>query len=242
MREVNRADPVLRPVHGRTTSDASATGRPIWRAELGGQPFDPLEADGVIYVGTRDTVGDSNALGAGPVAAVDLATGDVLWSFPVPDAPDPEPWKGGVVGRGDTVGDLFVVAGQNARVYGLDRATGQPRWTYVGPEPYAGGTVVVDGVAVVGGDALFAEGIDVGAGERVWQRDVRGSVTDVTEGPGVALTTSAGGALRALAESGQMAVYRLPVGRGTSTGATYHDGRVYYGGLEHVLAVRFLRP
>lgn len=219
-----------------------ATGRQIWRAELGGQPFDPLVADGVVYVGTRDTVGDTNVLGAGPVAAVDLASGEVLWSFPVPDAPDPEPWKGGVVGKGDTIGDLFVVAGQNARVYGLDRATGEPRWTYVGPEPYNGGVVIVDDVVVVGGDALFAEGIHVGNGDRVWTRDVRGSVHSITAGPGVALTTSIGGALRTLDPDGEAVAYSLPVGRGTDTGATYHDGRIYYGGVDHLTAVRFRRP
>ena len=145
----------------------AATGELQWRRDLGEQPFAPVLADGVAYLGTRDMSDDPEA--AGHAIAVNANTGELLWKHLIPDAPPPNPWGGGAVGRGGLTDDLFVVAGGNGRVYGLDRELGEPAWEYQGTGPYSAGVVIIDGVVVVGSLSGHAEGIESSTGQAIWR-------------------------------------------------------------------------
>jgi hypothetical protein len=83
----------------------AATGAVRWRAELGEQPFAPVQKDGVVYVGTRGEIPGSNGvLGAGHAVALEAATGRVLWKTPIPALE--ERALGGLTGAGALTPDL----------------------------------------------------------------------------------------------------------------------------------------
>ena len=206
------------------------TGDVLWRVDLGEQPFAPVERDGVVYVGTRGLIPGSTVLGAGHAFAVEAATGRVLWKTPIP-APE-EPGLGGVTGAGAVTAELFIVSSPNWRVYGMDRRTGQVRWTTKGSGPYDAGVVVIADVAVTAGDAGFVDGFDVGTGARRWQLKIGSSVAGpITRMGDLALV--ANGRLHAVDAQGVAkwayggAGWNQPTIR---TGADVHEGAVYAGG------------
>lgn len=133
----------------------AATGSEVWRRPMRSEGARPVLGAGLgILVPPAD----------GRVEALDLATGQVLWT------------RDGatVVGDGpDTV--IVTLAGQDTTaVAALDRRTGEPRWT--APVPghlYAGATADASVVAVgeEGGTVLY----DARTGERLRQLPIRGS-------------------------------------------------------------------
>lgn len=156
------------------------TGTQLWRTELGERPFAPVVDKGVIYLGTRGFVGNTNVLGAGHAVAVDASDGRILWKVPVPDPPN-SPASGGVNRAGALTPELFIVAARNGRVYGIDRATGQVRWehrafeSYVPAAPYESGVGIIDGIAVVANLAGMIEGLDAKNGTLRWRISTGGS-------------------------------------------------------------------
>ena len=208
--------------------DAS-TGGAVWVKELGEQPFDPIYEDGVVYLGTRGYIGDTDILGAGHAMAIDAASGQILWKHPLPDAPDTT-WLGGAVGRGAVTGDLFIIASRNGRIYALERTTGRVRWETRGSGPYDAAITIVGNVVVTGGDARFLEAFDLTDGHRVWTKNMGGSTSYITQGPGFVLVPN--GRVYILGENGET---RWEFGGqdrglpGFDSPATYHGGRVYVG-------------
>ena len=172
-----------------------------------------------------------NPEAAGHAIAVDANTGDVLWKHPIPDAPPPNPWDGGAVGRGDLTDDLLIVAGGNGRVYGLDRRTGEVAWEYQGTGPYNAAVVIIDDVAIVGSLSGHAEGIDTSSGRGLWRIGLGSSIRSVTRGHEVAIVNNS--PLEALTAGGDL-VWRYgdPEFGGAVTPAEYHDGVVYFGSFE----------
>jgi len=208
---------------------APATGALLWRADLGEQPFRPIVVDGVIYVGTRREIAPG-ALGEGHAMAVDAATGVARWQFPIPDVGN---WLGGSVGPVFVEDSVVLIAGENGRVYALDRATGQLQWTYAGSGPYSGGVVVVDRTVIVAGDAGSIEGVDLATGGALWHTGPGSSVLEpITVGDGVALVSV--GAVFAFAPNGTVrwqdggAAWGGPL---YSTAASYRAGMVYVGAV-----------
>ncbi len=208
--------------------DAS-TGAAVWEQNLGEQPFDPIYENGVVYLGTRGYINNTDVLGAGHAMAIDVTSGRILWKHPIPDAPDTT-WLGGAVGRGALTEDLFIVAGRNGRIYALERATGRLRWETRGSGPYDAAITIVGNVAVTGGDARFLEAFDVRDGHRVWTKNMGGSTSYITQGPGFALIPN--GRVYILGENGET---RWEFGGqdrglpGFDSPATYYGGRVYVG-------------
>jgi outer membrane protein assembly factor BamB len=76
----------------------------------------PIIVDGVVYAGTRDENGDGNSV----VHAVELATGERLWSRPVPSSVT------GSLAAGD--GKIFVPSLRGS-LFAFDARTGQPAWS-----------------------------------------------------------------------------------------------------------------
>jgi outer membrane protein assembly factor BamB len=201
-----------------------------------------VQKDGVVYVGTRGEISGSNGvLGAGHAVALEAATGRVLWKTAIP-APE-EPAKGGVVGAGALTPDLYVVASVNERVYGLDRQTGQVRWTTKGSGVYeATGVVVLGDVAISASLAGYIDGFDLRTGRPLWQLGPYSSIGSLMAKSGdQALVVS--GTLRAVDASGKEVWTHNPVdsnGRGTpySTGASEHGGVIYAGAYDAFYALR----
>ncbi|MGH7457622.1 MAG: PQQ-binding-like beta-propeller repeat protein [Longimicrobiaceae bacterium] len=157
------------------------TGKQLWRTDLGERPFAPVVDDGVVYFGARGRIDPSkNALGEGHVFALDADDGRILWKVPIPDAPTKE-GTGGVVEAGALTPELFIIGSLNGTVYGIDRESGEVRWThrayetYTSTAPYESGVAVIDGVAVVANLAGMIEGLDAETGELLWRNTTGGS-------------------------------------------------------------------
>lgn len=89
------------------------------------------------------TLPDGQTITSGSFAALDAATGVILWQ--VPDPSD------GVDTAAVTVAGGVVYAGSlTGRMFALDAATGDIRWQFQGAGPSAAGPAVVDGVVYWG--------------------------------------------------------------------------------------------
>lgn len=121
----------------------------VWPGTFGGIITPPAAHDGVVYAATLNAptelapdvpayIGSEIGTAPGEVAAVDAATGELLWSTEV----DGDPLGGATV-----VGDLVFTATYQGRLYALDRATGAVVWEHEAP----GG---VNGWPAVAGDQI----------------------------------------------------------------------------------------
>lgn len=96
----------------------AATGETRWSVDTGGALMGSTavhEASGRVYVGT------TRARGA--LLAIDLDSGEVVWRFDAGAGISSSP---AVNGSGDGV----VVGSSNSRLWGIDTATGQARWSF----------------------------------------------------------------------------------------------------------------
>lgn len=169
-----------------------------WEFDVGEEPFRPVYSHGILYLTTKGVQGGS--LRAGHAFALEAATGQVIWSFPLPDATD-APWLGGSGGLAGLTAELVVVPSRNGRVYALDRATGALRWEHRGRGPYDAGAIVGN-VVVVGGDATYLEALDLLTGRLLWEKRLGGYIDKISPGPGVILVNV--GRLFAFDETGQL--------------------------------------
>ena len=213
------------------------TGNLLWRAELGERPVRPAVLDGIIYVATRAPLDPASVplVGSGRAAAVDAATGDVLWNVSLPELDLTLGAIGGTVGPLSPSEHAVLGAGITGRVFALDRATGTLLWESPGAGPYFAGLVVPGETVVTAGDAARVEGFDIGNGARVWT-DAPGAPAShlITRGNDAALIVA--GALTAYDASGQARWrYSGPV---FTSSATYHNDRVYVGSTAGLHAVR----
>ena len=170
-----------------------------WELDLHEEPFNPVYAYGTLYLTTRGNRG-GGALGAGHAVAVNPMNGSVLWTFPLPDAPDAS-WVGGSVGLAGVTETRVIVPSRNGRVYALDRQTGALQWERRGRGPYDHG-VVLNSVVVVGGDALYIEAIDLSSGQLAWELPIEASTQYISNAPGLAVVND--GRLHAVNERGQV--------------------------------------
>jgi outer membrane protein assembly factor BamB len=215
------------------------TGAVVWRADLQEQPFAPVAAGGVVYVGTRAAIPGTSVLGAGHAMALDAATGRVLWKTPIP-APD-DPANGGVNGPGALTPDMLIVSSVNGRVYGLDRATGTVRWVYQGDRSYSAGVVMLGDVAVVASAYGKIDGINARTGAGLWRQDVGGHFLDriTTDGN---LAYAVNGRLFAVDARGRIA-WRYDAGESVPiyTGTALAGGTIFVGADDGFYAVRTRR-
>jgi polyvinyl alcohol dehydrogenase (cytochrome) len=139
-----------------------ATGEVVWKTEvgpgsgLGGMMWGSATDGKRIYVSISNAAhtpiaiesatGESQTTTGGFWAALDAATGAVLWR-----TPDPQ----GAIDIGAlTVGNGVVYAGslapQGENMYALDAATGAVKWAFASGGSVAGGSAVVDGAVYWG--------------------------------------------------------------------------------------------
>src|SRR5213594_3328421 len=142
------------------------TGEMQWRVDVGIQPgteqvWRPVASDGIVYLSTKPT---GSVVNAAHAMAVDAATGNVLWRFPITD---PQLGKPGSIGPPALRDTVFVIACYNRNVYGLDSRSGRLLWAYRGVDnAYTAGAVILDSTVVTGVDG--AEGLDLATGKLRW--------------------------------------------------------------------------
>ena len=144
------------------------TGRVVWKSEvgpgsrLGGMMWGSAADGRRIYVSIGNTHHDPVTIQSesgkpltttgGFWAALDVATGKILWRTPDP--------QGAIDVGALTVGDGLVYAGSMAprgeNMYALDAATGALRWSF------SSGGSVAGGPAVVGGAVYWGSGYRIG--------------------------------------------------------------------------------
>ncbi len=98
--------------------------------------------------------------------ALDKATGNQKWRFPLVD-----PIDGYFIGNPVMVGGTLIVSADNRKVYGLDPATGQERWTYVAQQPIVGAAISVGKYVVVSETNSTIMAIDPDTGAPAWKDD-----------------------------------------------------------------------
>lgn len=131
---------------------------------------------GYLYVGVEVDRDTARGRELGQMLKVDPRLDDpVVWSVDVHGGPDTGTWSTPAV-----VGDLVVWPTKPGTVYGLDRATGDIRWTLDLPWGMLSSPAVVDGVLVVGdaGGVLHAYDLGGGGGAPVelWRVELGGNI------------------------------------------------------------------
>ncbi len=133
----------------------AATGEVLWSASVGpggingGIQWGTATDGRRIYVAEANferlthTLPDGQTITSGSFAALDAATGAILWQ--VPDPTD------GIDTAAVTVANGVVYAGSlTGRMFALDAETGEIRWDFQGQGPSAAGPAVVGGVVYWG--------------------------------------------------------------------------------------------
>lgn len=121
--------------HGLEAVDRE--GAKQWAFETGAIEAAPLVLDAVAYVGTRS----NRAL------AIDAVGGSLIWEAIT---------AGPIVAAPVRVGDDVVFGSTDGGVYCLDRATGEPRWTWSAGAPVRGLAAAGERVYVAAGSQLIA--------------------------------------------------------------------------------------
>jgi polyvinyl alcohol dehydrogenase (cytochrome) len=111
-----------------------------WGTATDGQRIYVAEAN---FQSLPHTLPDGQTITSGSFAALDAATGAILWQVPDP--------TGGIDTAAVTVANGVVYAGSlTGRMFALDAATGAIRWQFQGAGPCAAGAAVVGGVVYWG--------------------------------------------------------------------------------------------
>ncbi len=114
--------------------------------------------EGFLYAASEYERGNARSMAVGQVMKLDPRRPDdpVVWSVPARNGLDTGVWATPAVHR-----DVVIVPTADGRVLGLDRATGETRWTLRLPGPVWSSPVVVDDVLVQGDCAGVLHGFDV---------------------------------------------------------------------------------
>jgi hypothetical protein len=106
-----------------------------------------IDEQGMLYVGTEYERGNSRSQDLGQIIKLDPTKPDdpVVWSREARTGLDTGVWATPALWN-----DLVIVATDDGRVLGLDRSTGDERWTLRLPGPLWQSPVVVDGILIQG--------------------------------------------------------------------------------------------
>lgn len=129
------------------------TGLELWRHSQPVGPGTP-EANGPSYY-SPVPVGDTLVVSSdAAIVALNSATGDMLWSFPIVG------WS-----TYSVVESGLVLVSNDRNLSAIDLASGVERWRNTS---MAGAVAVVNGVVISGGDS-FLSGLDLESGQEMWR-------------------------------------------------------------------------
>ena len=148
----------------------AATGRLRWRRELVGVPSaPPLALDGVLYVSGE--FWDEQTPKTGVVFAIDASNGDQLWRYDIPRESWGELWADPVVVKG-----MVYVGSFNGRMYALDAATGELRWSYTTGGVIRWPAVVEQDTEYFGSTDGYVYALDAFTGDLRWRYETEGEL------------------------------------------------------------------
>lgn len=194
----------------------------LWTAEVG-ESVESSAAivDGTVYVGAQP----------GVLAAIDLASGKVKWTYKASDLGigESSPAVGGGVAY---VGDLDGV------LHAVDAATGKARWTFKTEGEIKSSPVIVDDRVLIGSydGHLYGLGLD---GKLAWKVRTDGPVHATPAiREGVAYITGCDEFLRAIRVTDGKELFTVSSGAYTGASPVMDGSRAFYGTFEsEVLAV-----
>ncbi|MCU4751322.1 PQQ-binding-like beta-propeller repeat protein [Halobacteria archaeon AArc-curdl1] len=135
----------------------------IWETDVGGSVTNRVSAP-TVYQGTAYT---TNHDGPPYFHAVDLWTGDVLWSYDEHE-----------LGEAPVVVDGMVyVSGRGGMLVALDADSGDEVWVFDIGETSESAPTVADGTVYVGSDDDHLYAVDASTGDEEWRFDAGGAVT-----------------------------------------------------------------
>lgn len=208
--------------HGFSESPAPMTDDVLWTAPVCSQLHtfeNPIVVEGVVY-----------QVGRSSVHALDAATGQEIWSYPIGAHDDPPSY---VDGR------LYVQGGDS--VFCLDAASGERVWAFHGPTADGGTPCVTDGrVACAGYDNSFRGKtrvycLSASDGRMEWETVISGQIGNcMASFDGVFLVGTWNGPLCALDAGTGQTVWSHTITEGGywDTSPTIVDGKIYIGGCD----------
>ncbi len=170
----------------------------------------PAVAGNKIFVATSDR----------RVAALDRATGQMLWTYPVSGPINSAPTvAGGLVYVGLRDGDLLA----------LEAETGTLKWNYRTNNPIYGSATVVDGTLYIGSGDHFLYALDADNGELRWQMETGDWILATpTVSQGIAVVGSQDGELYMADISNGTLRYQVAVGASVDRSTTIVDNVAYF--------------
>lgn len=145
------------------------TGAQEWAFETGGiVRSSPTVVDGVVYVGSHCRTTecarfyDEEFPETGFVHAIDAATGETRWSFPVEDEVLSSPAVGA---------ETVYVGSADETVYAIDRESGTERWQYDADQPVFGSPALDGDRLYVTSNRSLVHAVDATTGDREWTYD-----------------------------------------------------------------------
>lgn len=219
----------------------------LWRLDAGigslSPSASPLVADGTVYLGGWVAPSDSPARPPG-FAAIDLATGAMLWHVPLAGLGEPgsPAVAGGVVYVGTTAisdatlrpGTPPAEAGQvnDGFLVALDTRTGDERWRYLSGRSGYLSPVVADGMVYIGSADGTLHAVDAMTGEGRWTFAVPSagevlSGSSPTVAGGLVVIGSNLGVLHAVDAATGAERWQATVGGSSPTTAAVADGALY---------------
>ena len=210
-----------------------------WRRDFEKTSFAavPVIADGVIYVGDLD----------GTFHALELASGQSLWTFEAKDAGFPS-----AAALADDPALPLVVGDDIGVVRGLDRTTGKVLWKYLTDGEISGGPTILpttDGPrALVGSQDASLSCLDLATGKLVWKHSI---ADQIRCGPTVArlkdgsriFLAGCDGRLHVVDAASGKETASVEIGGPTGTTPAVAGDRVFFGTEGGgFFAIDFLKP
>jgi len=133
-------------------------------------------ADDVVYA----------ALASGRVVALDAASGEELWAYPLQaekgavgcslpggSSDNGEKPLDAVYGLPVVTGDVVLIASYDHHLYAFDRATGEREPLFTADDAIIGGVTVYDGVTYFGASDYLVYAVDLATREAIWEKPFR---------------------------------------------------------------------
>lgn len=216
-----RRNVILVPLSGRGESLAAydlVRGSVVWRGAYGDVEMTPLMIDRRVFFGTT----------AGTVACVDRETGDLAWTFSLPDNTRHK----GVRASPASDGTLVIVGADDGAIYALDADSGRPRWTHATGAPVSSGVALSDTTVIAANTDGAVVALDLRSGAERWRAAAGAPVrSSAAVAGGVAIVGASTGAVLAFRIDTGALAWTAQTGSPIAAAPTVAGTVVYVGTL-----------
>jgi outer membrane protein assembly factor BamB len=162
----------------------------VWRGKYGDVELTPLMIDRRIFFGTT----------TGTFACVDRESGDLIWTYAIPD----NRRQKGVRSTPASDGKLVIFGADDGVIYALDAENGRPTWTHATGAPVHAGIALSDSTVIAAAIDGIIVALDVRSGAERWRTVAGAPVRSAAAiAGGLAIVgTSAGGVMAVRLDTG----------------------------------------